>query len=241
MPPTDNPIPAEEIERRLNAFLESRLGTWPPTAPVTLNPCELRDEPGWDGTIRPFVGIETPQGTVLSFSPTLFPAGHALDPREVEDELMQADAYLTIPRLFGRPDMHFGRAVFRFVDEPADVPDIGEWVPREDPRIPAWLRPFNGDVLVVWDENGEYAAGVGLKKHNDLGAEIAVGTEPRHRGQGLARKLVAQAARKVLSGGAIPMYLHGDHNTASGRVADKAGFPDRGWHVIELRAGGPPG
>jgi hypothetical protein len=37
------------------------------------------------------------------------------------------------------------------------------------------------------------------------------------------------------------MYLHGDHNAASARVADASGFPDRGWHIIELRAGGPPG
>jgi GNAT superfamily N-acetyltransferase len=234
-------ISKEEIEHRLNRFLESRLGTWPPTASMTLNPCTLRDEPGWDGKLRPFVGIESPSGTVLSFSPTVFPNGNELDPREVEDELMQAEAYLTIPRLFDRPDMHFGRAVFRYIDEPADLPEIGEWVSREDPRLPAWLRPFNGDVLVVWGEDGGYAAGVGLKRHNDLGSEIAVGTEPRHRGQGLAKKLVAQAARRILAEGAIPMYLHGGQNAASAHVADGAGFPDRGWSIIELHPGGPPG
>jgi GNAT superfamily N-acetyltransferase len=238
-PPT--PIPAEEIERRIKRFLDSRLGTWPPHDTLTLNPCDVRDQPGWDGSIRPFVGIETPQGTVLSFSRTVFPDAVGLDPVTVEDELMQSEAYITIPRLFGRPDMHFGRAVFRYVEEPADFPDIGEWVPRNDPRIPAWLTPFNGDVLIAWDEKGEYAAGVGLKRHNEMGVEIAVGTEPHHRGQGLAKKLVAQAARAILAEGAIPMYLHGDHNAASARVADGAGFPDRGWHIIEVRPGGPPG
>jgi GNAT superfamily N-acetyltransferase len=187
------------------------------------------------------VGIESPHGTVISFSPTLFPTAHTLDPRAVEDELMQSDAHLTIPRMFGRPDMHFGRAVFRYVDGIPEYPDIGEWVSREDPRIPAWLRPFSGDVLIAWDDDGAYAAGVGLKRHNDLGSEIAVGTEPHHRGKGLAKRLVAQAARRILDEGAIPMYLHGDHNAASGRVADGAGFPDRGWHIIELREGGPPG
>jgi GNAT superfamily N-acetyltransferase len=240
MPPY-TPIPPDEIERRLNRFLQSRLGTWPPTDTLTLNPCELRDQPGWDGDFRPFVGIETPHGTVISYSTTVFPTAITLDPVTVEDELMQSDAYITIPRLFGRPDMHFGRGVFRSVEQPADLPEIGEWVSREDPRIPAWLKPFNGDVLVAWDEEGNYAAGVGLKRHNELGSEIAVGTEPHHRGQGLAKKLVAQAARAVLAEGGIPMYLHGDHNAASGRVADGAGFPDRGWHIIEVRAGGPPG
>jgi GNAT superfamily N-acetyltransferase len=240
MPPS-NPIPSEEIERRLDAYLDSRLGTWPPAGSLVLNPCDLRDQPGWDGAIRPFVGIESPHGTVISFSPTLFPTAHTLDPRAVEDELMQSDAHLTIPRMFGRPDMHFGRAVFRYVDGIPEYPDIGEWVSREDPRIPAWLRPFSGDVLIAWDDDGAYAAGVGLKRHNDLGSEIAVGTEPHHRGKGLAKRLVAQAARRILDEGAIPMYLHGDHNAASGRVADGAGFPDRGWHIIELREGGPPG
>jgi GNAT superfamily N-acetyltransferase len=234
-------IPPDEIERRLTRFLDSRLGTWPPTSSFVLNPCDLRDQPGWDGQLRPWVGIEAPHGTVLSYSERMFPDAANLDPVAVEDELMQSDAYVTIPRLFGRPDMHFGRAVFRYVDQPADLGDIGEWVPRNDPRIPEWLTPFSGDVLVAWDDNGTYAAGVGLKRHNELGSEIAVGTEPHHRGKGLAKRLVAQAARAVLAEGAIPMYLHGDHNAASGRVADGAGFPDRGWHIIELRAGGPPG
>jgi GNAT superfamily N-acetyltransferase len=234
-------VPPDEIERRLNRFLESRLGTWPPTSSLVLNPCDLRDEPGWDGAIRPFLGIESPAGTVVSFSRTVFPDGLALDAATVEDELGTSDAYLTIPRIFGRPDMHFGRGVFRYAGEVPDLPEIGEWVSREDPRIPDWLKPFNGDVVVAWGDDGGYAAGVGLKWHNEHGAEISVGTDPRHRGMGLAKMLVAQAARRVLEEGAIPMYLHGDHNAASARVADGAGFPDRGWHIIELRAGGPPG
>lgn len=48
-------------------------------------------------------------------------------------------------------------------------------------------------------------------------------------GGGLARRLVAQAARRVLAEGAVPTYLHSRQNTASARVAEAAGFPDRGW------------
>jgi GNAT superfamily N-acetyltransferase len=234
-------VPPDEIEARLNRFLHSRLGTWPPTAPMVLNPCPLRDEPGWDGSIRPFVGIESPLGTVISFSPTLFPQAVELDPVQVEDELGTSDAYITLPKMFGRPEMHFGRGVFRYVETPADLPEIGTWMPHDDEHIPAWLEPFNGDLLIALDDEGRYAAGVGLKQHNEHGYEISVGTDPAHRGKGLAKMLVAQAARKILERGAIPMYLHGDHNAASARVADAAGFPDRGWHIIELRAGGPPG
>lgn len=228
-------ITDEEIERRLTRFLQSRLGTWPPTEPLELVASPLRDEPGWDGSVRPMVGIECPAGTVLSYSPTAFPDAPGIDLVTLEDELGTSDAYMTIPRLFGRPEMHFGRGVFRYVDRPADLPEIGEWTPREDPRIPDWLHPFNGDVLVAWDSDGSYAAGVGIKKHNDFGHEISVGTDPAHRGQGLARKLVAQAAKRILRDGAIPLYLHADRNAASSRVAEQSGFPDRGWHIVELR------
>ncbi|PWU56502.1 GNAT family N-acetyltransferase, partial [Micromonospora globispora] len=49
------------------------------------------------------------------------------------------------------------------------------------------------------------------------------------QGRGLARRLVAQAARRVLDEGAVPTYLHAFDNPASARVAEAAGFPDRGW------------
>jgi GNAT superfamily N-acetyltransferase len=232
---TSPEVDPDEIERRLTAFLRSRLGVWPPEQPLQIVASPVRDAPGWDGSSIPMVGIESPDGTVISYSPTRFSGACDIDPVALEDELGTADVHMTIPRLFGRPDMHFGRAVFRYVDQPADLPEVGEWVPRNDPRLPEWLRPFNGDVLVAWDEKGEYAAGVGLKKHNDFGHEISVGTDPAHRGQGLARMLVAQAARQILRDGAIPIYLHGDRNAASSRVAEQSGFPDRGWHLVELR------
>lgn len=232
---TETPIiEPREIERRLTAFLDSRLGSWPPSQSLEVVPSAVRDEPRWDGSITPMIGIESPQGTVLSYSPTVFPTASAIDLITLEDELGTSDAYMSIPELFGRPDMHFGRAVFRYIDQPADLPEIGEWVPRDDPRLPEWLRPFNGDVLIHW-EDGEYAAGVGLKKHNQYGHEISVGTEPGYRGRGLARKLVAQAAKRILRDGAIPIYMHADRNAASSRVAEQAGFPDRDWHFLELR------
>ncbi|HWV24734.1 MAG TPA: GNAT family N-acetyltransferase [Thermomicrobiales bacterium] len=227
-------VDAEEIEHRLTRFLESRLGIWPPSQPLELVASSVLDEPRWDGSYIPMIGIESPQGTVLSYSPTRFPTASSIDLVALEDELGTCDAYMTIPEMFGRPEMHFGRAVFRYVDRPADLPEIGEWVSRDDPRIPSWLRPFNGDVLIHW-EDGAYAAGVGIKKHNDFGHEISVGTEPEFRGRGFAKMLVAQAAKHILQEGAIPLYMHGDRNAASSRVADQAGFPDRGWHLVELR------
>lgn len=224
----------DEIESRLNAFLTSRLGSWPPARGLELRHCNLRDEPRWDNGVQPFLGIESPVGTVLTFSEKVFPCGTSLDPRLVEDELGDSNAHMTIPALFQHPEMHFGRAVFRYLGEFVDLPEIGEWVETSDARLPAWLRPFNGGVLAHWGDDGSYAAGVGLKKHNDLGYEISVGTDPAHRGKGLAQRLVAQSARHIWELGAIPMYLHGATNAASARVAEKSGFPDRGWHIIDM-------
>jgi predicted GNAT family acetyltransferase len=78
---------------------------------------------------------------------------------------------------------------------------------------------------------------VGRKQHDNHGHELSVGTDERHRGRGLARLLVAQAARRVLADGAVPTYLHAFDNIASAHVADAAGFPDRGWRVFELFEG----
>lgn len=224
----------QEIESRLNTFLSSRLGTWPPARSLELRHCDLRDVPRWNGDLQPFLGIESPIATVLTFSEKVFPCGTSLDPREVGDELGDSHAHITIPAMFQHPEMHFGRAVFRYLGEFVDLPESGEWIETSDPRLPEWLRPFNGGVLVHWADDGSYAAGVGLKKHNDLGYEIAVGTDPAHRGKGLAQSLVAQSARHIWERGAIPIYLHGATNAASARVAEKAGFPDRGWHIIEM-------
>ena len=135
-----------------------------------------------------------------------------------------------LPGLLGRPGVA-GRGVFRWSTSPAPLPDAGIWLPYDDPRVPEWLRPFGGEVLVVLDGE-EYVAGVGVKRHDDAGHELAVGTEEAARGRGLARRLVAQAARRVLDEGAVPTYLHARDNVASARAAEAAGFPDRGWSVI---------
>ena len=104
--------------------------------------------------------------------------------------------------------------------------------------MPPWLHPFNGDVLVALADDGTVAAGVGRKQHDRHGHELAVVTEEAHRGQGLARRLVTQAARRVLDDGAVPVYLHDPANHASARTADASGFPDVGWRILGLF--GPP-
>lgn len=189
---------------------------------------ERRSSPGWDGAIRPVAGVESPDGVVLSVPPELVTAVRALG-----DDL--AAIGTGIGDIFDRPGARLFFGVFRWTDDPAPDRKRGVWVPTDHPRVPDWLTPFNGDVLVglVGDE---VTAGVGRKQHDHWGHELAVVTEPAFRGQGWATDLIAQAARRVLADGAVPTYLHGPDNEASALTAVAAGFPDRGWRILGLGA-----
>ena len=213
---------------RLTAHLSGWLGTWPPGQGLTIVGSRRRVEPGWDGEIRAVAGVATPTGTVLSVPPRCVD-----DVRRLGDDVTEPRYGPALAALLGRPGGTLGRGVFRWSGSPAALPAAGEWLSRADPRLPAWLRPFNGEVLVTLLD-GAYAAGVGIKRHDDYGWEISVGTTEAARGQGLARRLVAQAARAILAAGAVPTYLHDPRNVASARVADAAGFPDDGWSVCGL-------
>lgn len=221
------------VGEHLVAHLRAWLGTWPPTRDLEIIVSAERDRPGWDGGTWSGLGVESPAGTVLSLSPTLLVDPRAVDHDRILAALHAADATAAVPAALGRPDLTLGCAVFRWSDQPADLPDVGEWVSPADPRVSAWLRAFSDDVLVTWD-GGRVVAGVGIKRHNRHGHELAVVTELAYQGRGLARKLVAQAARRVLEDGAVPLYLHEPANAGSERVAAAAGFPDRGWRVFGL-------
>jgi GNAT superfamily N-acetyltransferase len=217
-----------DLARRLERHLASWLGAWPPAGPLTIVGSDRRTRPAWDGTVYPVAGVATPEGTVLSVPPELVPKVRAAG-----DDLASVAAAL--PALIGRPDARFGRGVFRWCHEiHDDVDPEAVWLPPDDERVPPWLAVFNGDVLVHLDEDGRYGAGVGRKRHDDWGQELSVATAEHLQGRGLARRLVAQAARRVAEEGAVATYLHAVSNTASARVAEASGFPDSGWSVLGL-------
>lgn len=208
--------------------------------PVVVVGAEGRTRPGWDGEVHAVTGIIDPAGAaVVSVPPAhvawarsyVAQAGGKGD-RGVLDALRAA-----LPQRLELPGHIVYRGVFRWSDSPPAVdrlPDAGEWLPFEDPRVPEWLRPFGGDVLVALDDDDRYLAGVGLKRHDRHGHEISVGTDEHARGRGLARRLVAQASRTLHEQGIVATYLHDPANVASARVADAAGFPDRGWGVLGI-------
>jgi GNAT superfamily N-acetyltransferase len=182
-----------------------------------------RTRPGWDGEIRDVVGVLRPDGGVLSVSPALADAVRAAVPGTAE--------LTRLPTALGRPDARLFAGKFRWTGDPTPLPDAGQWVAVDDPRVPAWLRPFGGKALIAFVD-GRYAAGVGVKRHNRYGLEISVGTDEQYRGRGLAARLVAQAARAILAAGAVPIYLHDPANIGSDRTAARAGFPDLGWQIV---------
>ncbi len=211
---------------QLTDFLAEYLGAWPGTPGLTVIGSEARIRPGWDGRVQDVAGVASPQTSVISVPPgAAQPAGERVRSWE--------QAASVLPEVLSRPGSPVYYGTFRWTYQPADLPDAGVWIPVDDPRVPAWLHPFGGEVLITLID-GAYAAGVGIKRHNASGLEISVGTEPEHRGKGLAAGLVAQAARWILAQGAVPIYLHDPANVASDRTANAAGFPDEGWQILGM-------
>ena len=213
------------IGARLVRHLRTWLGVWPGSGPgLTVVGSPRRAEPGWDGQPHPIVGVTDADGRgVLSVLPPVADAVRAT---------VGAGELAAVPAAAGIDGRLF-IGVFRWSATPAALPDAGEWVAADDPSVPPWLRPFGGDVLVARDPaTGEHRAGVGIKRHDAFGCELAVVTVPAAQGRGLGRRLVAQAARRVLADGAVPTYLHAPDNHAAARLAEAAGFPDVGWHVL---------
>ena len=222
------------VADRLTAHLQTWLGAWPPRGPLTVTTARTRTEPGWDGAVHPVVGVASPAGAVLSVPPDQVEAVAALA-SNVEDLRAAGDA---LGAALDWPGARLFDGVFRWSDAPTDLDDAGEWVPVGDPRVPPWLLPFGGEVLMAFDEaTGDYIAGVGIKVHDEFGHELAVVTEEAAQGRGLGRRLVAQAARRVLEQGAVPTYLHADANVRSAKVAVAAGFPDVGWRILGASGG----
>jgi GNAT superfamily N-acetyltransferase len=211
-------------DRRLFLHLATWLGQWPAGPGLHVVASHRRSRPAWDGRLRPAVAVGAPGCTVLSVPPDRADAVRALVRGRSVAELLP-----TLPTAVGVPRYTTHAGHFRWSTAPARLPDAGEWVPPTLPGLPPWLRLFDREVLVVRDAEGRYLAGAGIKRHDAYGHELAVGTVAAARGRGLARRLVAQAARRVLDEGAVPTYLHDFGNHPSARVAEAAGFPDRGW------------
>lgn len=211
----------------LVAHLDALLGGWPPAEPFQVVGSVRRQRPGWDGTTCPALGLTAAGRTVLSVSPD-----QAVQVAALVRDRGAATVLENLGGAVGRRSLRTVRWVYRWCTHPADLAEAGSWLPAADPRLPDWLRPFGGEVLVAVDAAGAHLGAVAVKRHHGNGAELAVVTARAARGNGLGRRLVAQAARRVLDEGAIPTYLHLRDNVASARLADAVGFADPGWTQV---------
>ena len=221
-----------EPDRRLQLHLRSWVGRWPPTSgdvEVVGDPARL--EPTWDGTVRPLQGVGNGDGVVIGVAPGAVDAvttalADGLDRPGLGDELGE---------ILGIGPARFGSGVFRSTTHvDPDIADLGDWFDHQIDGLPEWLAPFNGPRLVAFDDDRRPVAGVGIKIHDRWGHELAVVTDAAAAGRGIARRLVATAARQVLEQGAVPTYLHQASNLASAHVASAVGFADVGWTVHGL-------
>jgi GNAT superfamily N-acetyltransferase len=227
---TATPVTATAMPAMLRRHLIGWAGALPAGDELLVVASARNAQPGWDDRPQLLTGIADPAGrTVVAVPPAA-----AADLSAHHQPGRGARTLELLPGLLGRVGHTVERVAFRWTVAPADLPGAGVWVDTASPRLPDWLRPFGGQALVAFDEHGDYLAGVGIKRHDELGHEISVGTEPRARGRGLARRLVAQAAKHILDEGRIPTYLHTFDNLASSRVAAAAGFPDGGWCALML-------
>jgi len=84
----------------LSQHLNDFLGAWPPARPIHVVPTTRRQQPGWDGTTRHFLGVFSPtDGTALSIDPILAPLFKALDKDGEETRSSnQSDPYSQLAR-----------------------------------------------------------------------------------------------------------------------------------------------
>ena len=218
-----------DVGERLELHLRSWVGEWPPpSSGVHVVGDPVRMAPTWDGTVRPLQGVGNGLGTVIAVPPDAVDAVT----EAIGDDVGRAGLGDELGEILGVGPAAFGAGVFRTTaDVDPDVADLGVWFEHQTDDLPEWLAPFNGPRLVAFSDDGRPIAGVGIKIHDRYGHEVAVVTDEEARGRGMARRLVASAARRILADGAVPTYLHAPDNTASARVADAVGFADRGWTV----------
>ena len=221
-------------EIALAEHLAAYLGAWPPPGDTQVVASRRRLEPAWDGALVLAVVVASPVGTVISVPPAALE-----EARQLAGQTAAAGFGEALAEAVGAPGRASPWLVLRWSSRPADLPPVGTWVEATRPDLPEWLRPFPPPVLAVFEDDGTFLAGLGIKPHTGPGQELAVGTETPARGRGLARGLVAQAARKVLAEGGVPLYVHHPANEPSARAADGAGFPDLGWRMLIVAT--PPG
>lgn len=93
-----------------------------------------------------------------------------------------------------------------------------------DPKIQAFnFGNFTAQVHAI-EQAGKIVSACVSAKENDLCGEAWVYTDPEHRHQGLARKVVSAWAASLFTEGKVPFYSHKIQNIASANLAMQLGL-----------------
>jgi hypothetical protein len=115
----------------------------------------------------------------------------------------------------------------------APAPEVLPISMLDDSDIHAsWYRlHFDGPIFVARDERGSIASWAAIKCKSEEVWEMAVVTELRYRGRGLARSVVSRATIAALDAGKVPLYLHDLSNHASAHVCGALGYQPYGYEL----------
>ncbi|MFN0071085.1 MAG: GNAT family N-acetyltransferase [Chloroflexota bacterium] len=187
-----------------------------------------RARPGWAGYNVPITSISTPQGGVISVSPSLVekvrkelaPIDWTAPLGEPELERLRPLARRIVPYAFCLN----GQVLYCDADSFRPVPGAAELLQRDDPTGRELYARFDGEIFVVRGLRNRIASWAALKLKSDDVWEIAVVTEAPYRGQGYAKQVVSAATQSILESGRMALYVHDRTNIASSRVCRGLGY-----------------
>ena len=187
---------------------------------------ESRNEPEWASWIQPIWLFSMGPTVICSVSPQYVTQAAAVFKGVAPGDLLKADLLRQATSIIS--DKEWVQCELFYYPSPQAPSSLSSYTVESLQSGPAdavnLLRNFDGGVYVIRDPAGNLAAHAAVK-NKGLIREIAVGTEPQYRAQGMGRAVVARAIHEVLSIGCVPTYWPDSlDNIASYALARSLGF-----------------
>jgi len=204
------------------------------------------DNPVWASLTGPHARFAERRGAAARYRPDLSPFAALADPADPHAwldlaELVGPGAIAVLPGVDEAPEGWTTKASVPGVlmagdglapaEDPeavvltdADVPEMLDLVARTDPG-PFESRTIELGTYLGIRRDGRLVAMAGERLHPPGATEIsAVCTDPDHRGQGLAARLVGAVAANIVRRGDVPFLHASARNTGAIRLYERLGF-----------------